>query len=231
MVLNSIAELRRAKETADFFDSLPPDEQPAWLDELLGRVTVPAPGDAVPHVCLFDTGVNHGHPLIALALDNVDRHSVEPGWGLDDIAGHGTGMAGLALAGNLTTALTTNNPIAIGHRLEAVKLLPHDGANGGDARHHGYLTIEAVARPEITAPQRRCVFSMAVTAKDNRDRGRPSAWSATIDRLAADAEGQAASPRLFILSAGNVTNPNAWAEYPTAMLPMQYMTLDRPGMH
>lgn len=216
MVLNSIAELRRAKETADFFDSLPPDEQPAWLDELLGRVAVPAPEEAVPYVCLLDTGVNHEHPLIALALDDVDRHSVEPGWGLDDMAGHGTGMAGLALAGNLTTALSTNNPIAIGHRLESVKLLPHDGANGGDAQHHGYLTIDAVARPEITAPQRQRVFSMAVTAKDNRDRGRPSAWSATIDRLAVDAEGQAASPRLFILSAGNVTDPNAWAEYPAS---------------
>src|SRR5690606_34915819 len=54
----------------------------------------------------------------------------------------------------------------------------------------------------------------AVTAKDNRDRGRPSAWSAAIDRLAADAEGQGASPRLFVLSAGNVRDPNAWVEYP-----------------
>jgi hypothetical protein len=95
MALNSIAELRRAKETADFFDSLAPDEQPAWLDELLSRLTVPEHADDVPHVCLFDTGVNHGHPLISLALDDTDRHSVEPGWGLDDADGHGTGMAGL----------------------------------------------------------------------------------------------------------------------------------------
>lgn len=216
MALNSIAELRRAKETADFFDSLAPDEQPAWLDELLSRLTVPEYADDVPHVCLFDTGVNHGHPLLARALDDADRHSVEPGWGLEDADGHGTGMAGLALTGDLTTALTTNSPISIGHRLESVKLIPRDGANGEDAQHHGYLTIEAVARPEITAPQRPRVFSMAITAKDNRDRGRPSAWSATIDRLAADAEGQAASPRLFILSAGNVTDPNAWAEYPAS---------------
>lgn len=214
MALNSIAELRRAKESADFFDSLSPDEQPDWLDELLGRLTVPNAGDDVPHVCLFDTGVNHGHPLLAAAIDEADLHSVQPGWGLQDDDGHGTGMAGLALVGNLSTHLVSNDPIQVGHRLESVKLIPEDGANGGDPQHHGYLTIEAVARPEITAPQRSRVFSMAVTAKDNRDRGRPSAWSATIDRLAVDVEGQAASPRLFILSAGNIRDPNSWVGYP-----------------
>lgn len=215
MALNSIAELRRAKETADFFDSLRPNEQPAWLDDLLQRLTVPSAGEDVPHVCLFDTGVNHGHPLLATVLDTRDRHSVEPAWGLDDADGHGTGMAGLALLGDLTTVLASGDPTVVGHRLESVKLIPEDGANGGDPQHHGYLTIEAVARPEVTAPQRLRVFSMAVTAKDNRDRGRPSAWSATIDRLAADAEGQGESPRLFVLSAGN-TDPIAWSEYPAS---------------
>ena len=123
-------------------------------------------------------------------------------------------MAGLALMGNLTEVLASQDPIGVRHRLESVKLLPKDGANGGDARHHGYLTTEAVARPQITAPQRRRLFSMAVTTRDNRDRGRPSAWSAAIDRLAADAEGYGDTPRLFVVSAGNVSDPNAWAEYP-----------------
>ena len=214
LTLNSIAELRRAKETAEFFDALPPAEQPAWLDELLGRTAVPEKGAEVPHVCIFDTGVNHGHPLIATVLSAADLHTVEPGWGTDDGDGHGTAMAGLAMAGNLAEALASNDPVQVGHRLESVKLLPEDGANGGDARHHGYLTTEAVARPEITAPQRRRLFSMAVTARDNRDRGRPSAWSAAIDRLAANAEGYGDAPRLFVVSAGNISDPNAWAESP-----------------
>lgn len=214
LALNSIAELRRAKETADFFDSLPADEQPAWLDEMLSRLTLPNAGDDVPHVCLFDTGVNHGHPLLQTALDDADLHSVEPAWGVEDSDGHGTGMAGLALVGDLTAQLASTDPISIGHRLESVKLIAENGTNGWDPQHHGYLTIEAVARPEIIAPGRPRVFSMAVTARDNRDRGRPSAWSATIDRLAADAEGQAGSPRLVVLSAGNVKDPSAWAEYP-----------------
>ena len=125
-------------------------------------------------------------------------------------------MAGLALAGNLTEALASQEPLDVAHRLESVKLLPADGANGGDARHHGYLTTEAVARPEITAPRRRRLFSMAVTARDDRDRGRPSAWSAAIDGLAADSEEQGEMPRLFVVAAGNVKDPNAWSEYPAS---------------
>lgn len=216
MTLNSIAELRRAKETAEFFDSLPPEEQPKWMDDILRNAEFAEPDQPVPYVCLLDTGVNNGHPLIVQALANSDLHTVEPAWGTDDIAGHGTAMAGLALVGNLAEVLVSTEPVEIGHRLESVKLLPQDGANVGDAKHHGYLTIEAVARPEITAPERHRVFGMAVTARDNRDRGRPSAWSSSVDRLAADADGERARPRLFVVSAGNINDPNAWIHYPNS---------------
>lgn len=214
LTLNSISELRRAKETAEFFDSLPPEEQPEWLDDLLARTRYPASNSAVPHVCLLDTGLNRGHPLLAPALAAGDLHTVEPGWGTDDANGHGTEMAGLALAGDLTELLTGNDPVEFGHRLESVKLLPADSATGTDPRHHGYLTVEAVARPEITAPARPRIFSMAVTARDNRDRGRPSAWSAALDSLAADVDGYGVNPRLLVVSAGNVQSPTEWSRYP-----------------
>ena len=214
LTLNSIAELRRAKETADFFDALPPEEQPQWIDELNDRLTLPADGEEVPYVCLLDSGVNNGHPLLQQAIANADKHSVEPAWGVDDSEGHGTEMAGLALLGSLTDVLATSAPVSVSHRLESVKLIPEDGANGGDAQLHGYLTSEAVDRPTVTAPYRKRVFSMAITARDNRDRGRPSAWSATIDRLAYDADAQGETPRLFVISAGNIKDPNAWVEYP-----------------
>jgi hypothetical protein len=215
LTLNSIAELRRAKETAEFFDSLPPAEQMEWLDDLLGRATYPDRTEGTPHVCLLDTGVNRGHPLLAPALDSRDLHTVEPGWGIDDQDGHGTEMAGLALAGDLTELLAGSGPVEFGHRLESVKLLPTDGSGGGDALHHGYLTVEAVARPEVTAPVRTRVFGMAVTARDGRDRGRPSAWSAAVDALAADVDGYGANPRLLVVSAGN-TNDQAWSESPAS---------------
>lgn len=216
MILNHVAELRRAKETADFFDRSTPEEQVQWLEEFFKRAHFTQVNRQVPYICLLDTGVNNGHPLIAPALADADLHTVVPGWGTDDSEGHGTAMAGLALAGDLTSALSGTQPVEIGHRLESVKLLPRDGANGNDAKHHGYLTVEAVARPEITAPHRHRVFGMAVTARDNRDRGRPSSWSAAVDRLAADADDEGANPRLLILSAGNVDDPNAWVYYPNS---------------
>ena len=213
LTLNSIAELRRAKETADFFGSLRPEEQQEWLDELLTRTQFPADTDEVPRVCLLDTGVNRGHPFLNPALDPADLHTVEPGWGTDDAHGHGTQMAGVALAGDLTPLVEGTDPLAFDHRLESVKLLPEPGGDG-DSRHHGYVTGEAVARPEIAAPRRLRVFGMAVTAPDDRDRGRPSAWSAAVDALAADVDGAGEHPRLLVLSAGNIQDPNAWFNYP-----------------
>lgn len=213
LTLNSIAELRRAKETADFFDSLAPEEQPEWVDELLERMTLASAEDAGPYVCLLDTGINEGHPLLRPAIAPQDLHTVEPGWGTDDKVGHGTEMAGLALLGNLTPILASAESIEILHRLESVKLLDKNYSNTNNSEHHGYLTIEAVNRTEVTDPDRHRVFSMAITTDDDRDRGRPSSWSATIDRLAVDYADHGKTPRLFVISAGNV-DAGSWVNYP-----------------
>ena len=142
---------------------------------------------------------------------------MEPAWGVDDEADHGTGLAGLAAYGDLADALSSVGPISVPHRLESVKLVSSEGANEGDARHHAYLFTEGVARPEISAPNRPRVFTSAVTASDYRDRGRPSSWSAAADGLAADTDGAGENPRLFVLSAGNTRDANAWAGYPDSL--------------
>ena len=59
-------------------------------------------------------------------------------------------------------------------------------------------------------------FGLSITARDNRDRGRPTGWSATLDSLAADSEAQGAGPRLLVVSAGNVRDPEAWSRYPAS---------------
>ena len=78
-LLNEIAELRLAKETADPFDSAAPREQAEWLQELLSRTEFPV-GDDVPFVCLLDTGVNRGHALLEPVIAAEDLHSVDPAW-------------------------------------------------------------------------------------------------------------------------------------------------------
>ncbi len=91
-LLNEVAEVRRAKETAEFFDALKPADQQAWVQDLLGRTTFAAP-DA-PHVCILDTGVSRGHPLLRSGLAAEDLHSIEPAWGEEDTEGHGTTNGG-----------------------------------------------------------------------------------------------------------------------------------------
>lgn len=217
MTLNCVAELRRAKETAEFFDGMTPEEQQDWAAEALTRLTVAPDDDTTPRVCLLDSGVNRGHPLLSPFIASADLHSVEPSWGVDDTANHGTGLAGLAALGDLAEALESSGPLVGSHRLESVKLTPEQGANAGESRHHGYLFAEAVGRPEVSAPNRPRVFTSAVTSSDDRDRGRPSAWSSTVDRLASDATGDGQFPRLFVLCAGNPDNPHAWNEYPASL--------------
>lgn len=214
-VLNHIAALRRAKETAEFFDALEPEEQPAWMADLLARLAVPGENEDVPHVCLLDTGVNHGHPLLQVALKAADTHTVEPAWGKNDSSGHGTNMAGLALLGDLTPLLASSEPAEVGHRLESVKLVPADHTDSGDSHHFGYLTMQAVSYPEVSDSGRKRIYSMAITANDHRDAGAPTAWSSAVDELAVG-DGEAAErSRLIVLAAGNTTR-DAWADYPEA---------------
>lgn len=217
MTLNCVAELRRAKETAHFFDGMRPAEQQEWVDETLARLTVALDEDSTPRVCLLDSGVNRAHPLLSLLLTNADLHTVNPAWGVDDTANHGTGLAGLVALGDLSAALATDSPLAISHRLESVKLTPEQGANAGDSRQHGYLFAEAVSRPEVAAPNRPRLFTSAVTSDDERDRGRPSAWSSTVDRLASDYDGGGQFPRLFVLCAGNTQDAQSWNAYPASL--------------
>lgn len=212
-LLNIAAELRRAKTTAEFFTSLPLNEQADWSESFRARLVTEHLGNS--YVTLLDTGVNHGHPLLAQLVADQDRHSIYPAWGLHDEDGHGTELAGLALLGDLTSALSDDSIIEVPHRLESVKILRGSGDNEGES--YGAITAEAVARVEVTDPHRRRVFAMAVSSTDGRDRGRPSSWSAEIDRLAYNYENNGVNPRLFILCAGNTADNDAWCEYPSSL--------------
>ena len=108
-------------------------------------------------------------------------------------------MAGLATYGDLTVPLASADPIALTHRLESVKVIPGPGDHTN--KHlYGAITRESIHRVEIN-PDRQRVYTMSVTATDNRDRGKPSSWSAAIDALASGYGDE--QRRLIILSAGN----------------------------
>jgi hypothetical protein len=211
LLLNCIAEIRLAKETAEFFDDLPYLGQAEWINDALGRTAVEDLSDV--RVCILDTGVNSGHPLLTPLMDQDDGYALDPNWDTGDTDGHGTEMAGLAGWGDLTEVLESSSAIQISHRLESVKVLNRSGDNKG--KNLGDLTSQGIALPQISKPHLNRVFSMALTTTDSRDRGRPSAWSASLDSLAADYINQGASPNLFVVSAGNATQDlDAMKTYP-----------------
>jgi hypothetical protein len=221
-VLNDVAELRRAKESAALFVDAPAEEQAGWVDDFVRR-TRPPPLDA-PAVCILDTGVTRAHPLLDNLITLAD--AVNPEWGFQDNGGgpdnmgHGTEMAGLAAYGDLAALLASASSVQIRHCLESIKILPPTGAN--DPQLYGAITAQAVARPEVAVPARKRAFSLAVTTRDNRDRGQPTSWSAALDALAAGRifdparqelrylnGAEAVARRLFIVSAGNIDRPDA----------------------
>ncbi|RME29293.1 MAG: hypothetical protein D6798_00375 [Deltaproteobacteria bacterium] len=209
-LLDTIAEVRKAKELASFFDALPAAEQAEWIASLWEGMTPPPP-DA-PAVCLLDTGVQRGHPLLEPLLAPGDLHAVDRSWGVSDHSGHGTQMAGLAAWGDLAPALAGDVVEPPEHRLESVVLLPPRAATPTPPELYGAYTAASVALPEIVAPQRPRVFCMTVTTNDDRDRGRPSSWSAEVDLLSHG--GRDGYPRLFVVSAGNVEPETRWTSYP-----------------
>ena len=203
----SIVELRRASDSPAFFlDDIDRDEQRDVCEELSERAEWP--GMDVPAVCLLDTGVNRAHILIEPALAEADMAAVRAEWGVADSAhGHGTGMAGLALFGDLAPHLAGVDVPSLGHRLESVKILPPDGFEPTEERLYGAYTKQAVALPETERPDRRRVYCLAVTNED-RTGNRPTTWSAAIDQEAAGVTevGERVPPRLFVVSAGNAPN-------------------------
>jgi Subtilase family len=194
---DALAELRRAKEISTDFMSMPPQEQAEWARDLRRRMIPPGPN--APTVCLLDTGVNRGHVLLEPLLAAGSVLSCDPAWAVNDHAGHGTEMAGLAAFGDLAPLLLSGGPVPVHHRLESVKILPPTGDNEPDV--YGAVTQEAVARAELVAPHSARAVCLTITAKDGRDRGMPSSWSAAIDDFAAGALDD--QRRLFCISAGN----------------------------
>lgn len=189
--------------TADFFDGLAVAEQADWVEDLVQRTTFPANPDP-GYITLFDTGVSRAHPLIRPALDLNDRHAAEFAWGTEDVHGHGTLMAGLALYGDLADELQLRTPVEITHRLESVKLIPDAGYNPHDLL--GAVTRRAINAVEVTHPRRR-TFTMASTTEDDSPHdGAPTSWSSEVDQLAAGVSGDRSLPRLMLVSAGNTDN-------------------------
>ncbi|WP_341022928.1 S8 family peptidase [Brevundimonas diminuta] len=244
----AIAEIRSATGTIRPFlargDSVV--GQADFVEELIGRVTAPAPGS--PLVGLLDTGVAGAHPLIAPGL--AGAHAYDAAWGVDDHmdeGGHGTGMSSLILYGDLSFTMQDDRAVDLTHGVVSMKLLAPAGMPHNRPEHYGLITQGAIAQVEIAHGVAARTFCLAITT-DEFATERPSAWSGSLDQIAAGSSiGDVGDPpvaapqrpkRLVVVAAGNVLG--GMRDFVTAHHPIEdpaqswnaltvggYTTLDR----
>lgn len=205
---DQLAEIRAAKVLAGFLIDECRAEQQEWVQDIHRRVAVNP--ESQYSVCVLDTGVNNGHPLLADIIDDAHCASAV-GEGTADRHGHGTAMCGTVVYGDLSQHLAHNNPIHISHRVSSVKLLPYNGVNPKES--WGYLTEQAVALSDVMSSNTNICYCMAITAEDC-EHGKPSSWSGAIDSIAYNG---GENGKLFLISAGNIRDNESQiiAQYPT----------------
>jgi hypothetical protein len=204
LLLDNLAELRKPQEIADFIldKNVTYGDKKAWLEDLQQRTNCKFDENSIL-VCLLDSGVNNKHPLINPFLPDSHLYTYNSSWGTRDshpsFDGHGTGVAGLALYGDLTDALSSKDKIDIYHGLESFKVWFYNQPN--DPYLYGAIMESAVATPSIDRPINQRIFCLTVTDRNFRFNGRPSSWSSSIDNLCF---GKDSEPQLFVISGGNV---------------------------
>ncbi|EAN9291872.1 S8 family peptidase [Klebsiella aerogenes] len=200
-----ISEIRPSKAVSVDFLDLKQAEAFQWVNGITYRKL----NTLIP-ICILDTGINSQHPLLNAFVNQNALIVAEPQWANGDLKGHGTGIAGLALFGDLKHAIQSKE-LPISGVIESAKILPDTGVN--EPQLYGAITTDAIYNIEAKQPSERRIYTMAVSSP-NTLRGMPTSWSAAIDRLAAGSPDDP-DKRLFILSAGNLP-PNLISDYPEA---------------
>jgi len=206
-----IAEIRKTEELNSFWIGQSRTENNDWIDDTLRLVNFTKTNN---FITILDTGVNNGPRLIGPILDDVNRLTVDPNWGINDSLGHGTNMAGVAVYGNLNSILENKFQISIHHQLESIKILHPDYPSAYNK--FPLITLDAVNRAILNNPENKRIFCMAVTTDFQVDFGKPSAYSAVLDSIIFGDDPD--DKKLFVVSAGNVREEYNWKNYPTSNL-------------
>ena len=192
---DQLAELRMGRTLTGFLFNEDRSEQQEWVDDLRSRIQINNNTSSV--VCVLDSGVNNGHPLLEPIIPEKNCGSVV-GEGIADGNGHGTRMCGTVIYGDMSSYLANNQKIQIDNQVGSVKLLPHSRSNPKEI--WGFLTEQAVATSEIIFPKKTICYCMAITAEES-EKGNPTSWSGAVDSIAYNNNEKG---RLLMISAGNV---------------------------
>lgn len=192
------------------------------VDKLPVEIPAPAPGAA--RICILDSGINSNHPLLRSSFGEAE--SFIEGQGVEDEAGHGTGVAGIALYGDLEACVAANH-WKPEFWLYSGKIMTK-AANSDDAVFDPG-TIEQTIEKAVAyfAGERGCrIFNLSIGNENSPYDGRHIRGLAyTLDRLAREYN------ILFVVSAGNFRGtenlPDDWrAEYPEYLLADESFIID-----
>ena len=214
-LLDNLAELRKPQLLNDFLThcDVTTADQEEWLNDLETRLNVSLEENHTL-ISLLDTGVSNGHSLLKSIISDDQLHAFREDWGVYDTEpnlGHGTGMAALALFGDLTELFGHDRPIHVLHALESFKI-KHPGTQLNPDLY-GALYMSAKSTFEIYRPNRNRVYCLSVTNNEDQFQGRPSANSSAIDKLAFGESALDQAQELVIVSAGNI-GINLDSDYP-----------------
>ncbi len=216
LLSDCLAELRKPQEINDFItaDSISFDTEKEYAQDVLKRTKITIDESSV-FVCLLDSGVTNQHELLKEIVKDTHLYSWKTAWGVADTQsgiGHGTGMAGLVLYGDLTDLLGSTETYEIFHGVESFKIIHPSSATNSEL--FGVVYRDGCNTPFIDRPKNKRIYCISVTNSGIIDNGRPSSSSAAIDDIAFGNFHESADKQLIIVSSGNIAI-KMQSEYPT----------------
>lgn len=188
---------------------LPPYLQTAYSK--IREVTLPRqinlPSEDDPTVCIVDSGVIAGHPLLMNWV--IEERDFDTGENtVVDLNGHGTAVAGIVVYGNIASCIE-NDTWEPKVRVCSAKVLRHEedplNPDLGNAVFPDEYRIERVVEEAIRyfAQERKCrIFNLSLgNALEIYNGGRQFAWAEKLDELARELD------VVMVVSSGNRTEP------------------------
>lgn len=180
---------------------------------------VDAPEPTASSIVVLDSGVAAGHPLLSPALG--DAQNFIPDTSAEDVDGHGTAVAGIALHGDLEQALTED-------RIQAETTVFSGKIIQGNHNDEKLLESQITAAVEYFATNYHCrVFNISIGIINKPySEGHMPSLAATLDWLAHKYQ------VLFVVSAGNLLSSDLrnvddiYHRYPDYLLDLAHRIID-----
>lgn len=163
---------------------------------------IPSPPADAASVCVIDSGITSGHPLLATAIGEA---AAGPGGSATDEHGHGTMVAGLALYGDVQACITAGQFIPT-LQIHSARVL--NASNEFD--DESLITTQMRKAVEYFKTAYGCrVFNASLGDKRTPyNGGKVSPWASILDHLARELD------VVIVVSAGNYTHAPTARETP-----------------